>query len=120
MRRQLKNKTKSAFSTLTRTTRQTTKKPSNTTNATRTAHVDPPTPSTMNTTPPNLSGSSTSEMAAGLPDVIKYLPTYDGDSYPLKRFIESVEEISLMFRGADKTPRAQCFKGNKEQDRRQG
>lgn len=109
MSRQLKDKTKSAFSTLTRTTRNTTKKPSNTTNATRTAPVDPPITSTMSTTPPNLSGSSTSEMAAGLPDVIKYLPTYDGNPYALKRFIESVEEILLMFRGTDETPRGQMF-----------
>lgn len=110
MSRQLKDKTKSAFSTLKRNTRQTTKKPTNTTNTTRTTPVDQPTTSIMSTTSPsNLSGSSTSEMAAGLPDVIKYLPTYDGNPYALRRFIESVEEILLMFRGADATPRGQMF-----------
>jgi len=40
---------------------------------------------------------------------LKYLPTYDGNPYALKRFIESVEEILLMFRDTDQTPRGKMF-----------
>lgn len=109
MSTKFKHKTKSTIPNLTRTTRQTTKTPTLIRNITETTPTDITTSSRMSNPPQNTSGSSIYELPAGLPDIIKYLPTYDGNPYALKRFIESVEEILLMFRDTEQTPRGKMY-----------
>jgi len=42
-----------------------------------------------------------------IPDAIKFLPEYNGDSKLLSDFINSVEEILMLIRGTDQTPYGQ-------------
>lgn len=44
-----------------------------------------------------------------IPDAIRFLPTYDGNSKTLSEFITNVEEILLLIRGTNQTPYGQML-----------
>lgn len=76
-----------------------------------------PSTSSMNSAssspPPNQAAITANNMdlisSLKIPDVIRFLPPYDGNPKKLSDFINNVEEILLLIRGTDKTPYGQML-----------